>query len=108
MPGVDLMHGRVHIGHRQQLLLQCQIAPLAKPHQPFFGQRLAGVVLDALAFVLHHPADEDALAFLHRQVPAALSQHIAQHAVDDGLGVHQHTVAIEQHRVEPHRWSPST
>ena len=86
---------------------QAFVAPLAEAHEPFLGERPAGVRLDQSALVLDGLADEDAHAFLDAEHPPEFFQHVAQHAVGDGLAVHQHAVAVEQHRFEASRHTKS-
>ena len=46
------------------------------------------------ALVAHRLANKGGHAFRQRHRPAGLLEHVAQQAVDDGLAVHQHAVAI--------------
>jgi hypothetical protein len=95
--------------HRLQLGAQPGITPGVERAHPVFGERLAGFGLDARALVAHRLADEDLHALGLCECPATLVEHLAQHAVGDGLAVHEHTVAIKKHPIEPHHnRSPST
>jgi hypothetical protein len=89
-------HGLNGAFDRLQLGLQQRVAARVKRGHPGVGQRLAGVRLDARGLAAHRLANEDPHALVRRQRPAGLVQHGAQHAIGDGLAVHQHAVAVEQ------------
>jgi hypothetical protein len=83
------------VGNRLQSGYQTEVASLAKAQHPVFGHGLAGARLDQDPLVFDCLANKDAHAFSRRQRPAGLLQHVAQHAVGDGLAVNQHAIAIK-------------
>ena len=96
MVGVHALDGAVDVLDGGELRLQRGVAACVEGRHPFVGQRAAGVVLNARRLAAHRLADEEAHALFGRQHPTGLGQHVAQHAVGDGLAVYQHTVAVKQ------------
>jgi hypothetical protein len=69
---------------------------------------VTGLRLNQGDFVLDRFADKNPHAFLRAEHPAQFFQHVAQHAVGNGLAVDQHAIAVKQHRIKSHCRSPST
>ena len=97
-------------GDGLQLGHQALIAARVEGAHPLFGERLSSLGFDERALVAHRAADEMVFALGGCERPARLVEHLAQHAVGDGLAVHQHAIAVEQDRVKPFHqcMSPST
>ena len=83
-----------------QLALQQRVALGAELNHPFLGEGLAGAFFDQRLLILDGIAEKCLHTFGLGQGPATGVQHAVQHAVGEGLGVHQHTVAVEQDGVK--------
>ena len=98
--GVYRLHGGVDVGDGLQLALQQRVALGAELLHPFLGEGLAGALFDQVLLILDSVAEKCLHTFGLGQGPATGVQHAVQHAVGEGLGVHQHTVAVEQDGVK--------
>ena len=73
---------------------------IADETHPIGPQRPAYFAFNMRHHRFHGLAKKQAAAFLISDGEAFIDQHTHQHAIGDRLGVHEHTVAIENHQ----RW----
>ena len=100
VPGMDTVYRISHMRNGSEVARQRSVTPGTKAGQPGFGHRRAGFLLDQRRLIADRFADKLQHAFIYREPPTALGQHLAQHAIGEGFAVGQHAVAVKQHGVK--------